>query len=257
VIHDVSLENLDVVFGIDRAGIVGADGMTHQGVYDLAYLRPIPNLSIAMPKDALELRAMLKGALARGGPVAVRWPRGGVAPAPDVGVDDWPVVEWGTWDVVAGPADPAAAAVAVLAFGATLPYAQAALGETDDVAIINARFAKPLDEAMLARLAKAGVPLVTVEDHVKAGGLGSAVAEFLADIGASLPLERLGIDDRHVPHGDPSVQHEELGYGPSGIAAAVDRARARAPAVASPAPGERRPRAAARPERASVASGVR
>ena len=257
VIHDVSLENLDVVFGIDRAGLVGADGMTHQGVYDLAYLRPIPNLSIAMPKDALELRGMLKGALARGGPVAVRWPRGAVAPAPAVGVDDWPLIEWGTWEVVAGPADPAEAAVAVLAFGATLPYAQAALGGADDVAVINARFAKPLDEVMLGRLAEAGVPLVTVEDHVRAGGLGSAVAEFLADIGASLTLERLGIGDRHVPHGDPSQQHEELGYGPSGIAAAVDRARSKAQAVASPARDGRRSRAAPRPERASPAPGVR
>jgi len=229
LIHDVALETLDVVFAIDRAGLVGADGMTHQGVYDLAYLRPIPNLAIAMPKDALELRAMLRGALERGGPVAVRWPRGNVDPAPEAEVRGWPTIRWGSWEIVAGPCDPAAATVAVIAFGATLPYALAAAAEanaiTDDVAVINARFLKPLDGELLAGWAGAGVPLVTVEDHVLAGGLGSAVAEHLADLGLRVPLRRLGIGDRHVPHGDPTKQHEELGYGPRGILAAIERAR--------------------------------
>jgi 1-deoxy-D-xylulose-5-phosphate synthase len=227
VIHDVALENLDVVFAIDRAGLVGADGMTHQGVYDLSYLRPIPNLSIAMPKDALELRAMLKGALARGGPVAVRWPRGTVTPPADAAVADWPDVAWGSWTVEAGPVDPATADVAVLAFGATLPYALAAASGAPgsaEVAVVNARFLKPLDTALLARLAAAGVPLVTVEDHVLAGGLGSAVAEYLTDGGFALPLERLGIGDRHVPHGDPTAQHAELGYDTAGIRRAIERA---------------------------------
>lgn len=236
VIHDVALESVDVVFAIDRAGLVGADGMTHQGVYDLAYLRPIPNLSIAMPKDALELRSLLKGALARGGPVAVRWPRGGVKPAPDAEVADWPDVAWGTWSVEAGPVDPATAAVAVLAFGATLPYAvEAAAGERD-VAVINARFLKPLDLDLLGRLAVAGVPLVTVEDHVLAGGLGTAVAEYLVDHGSALLLQRLGIDDVHVPHGDPAKQHEALGYGVGGIRRAIERVRAERGTVVAPQP---------------------
>jgi 1-deoxy-D-xylulose-5-phosphate synthase len=229
VIHDVALEGLDVVFAIDRAGLVGADGMTHQGVYDLSYLRPIPNLSIAMPKDALELRSMLKGALERGGPVAVRWPRGTVTPPADADVAGWPDIAWGTWSVEAGPADPATAAVAVLAFGATLPYALAAVAGAGpgaaEVAVVNARFMKPLDTALLGRLAAAGVPLVTVEDHVLAGGLGSAVAEFLIDGGFALPLERLGIGDRHVPHGDPAAQHAELGYDAAGIRLSIERAR--------------------------------
>jgi 1-deoxy-D-xylulose-5-phosphate synthase len=225
VIHDVALENLDVVFAVDRAGLVGADGMTHQGVYDLSYLRPIPNLSIAMPRDGQELRAMMKGALERGGPVAVRWPRGAVSPLPDADVGAWPEIVWGTWAVEAGPVDPATAAVAVLAFGATLPYAVAAAAGQGDVAVVNARFLKPLDTVLLARLAAAGVPLVTVEDHVLAGGLGSAVAEFLSDRGAALPLQRLGIDDRHVPHGDPAAQHDELGFGVVGIHRAIEHAR--------------------------------
>jgi 1-deoxy-D-xylulose-5-phosphate synthase len=225
VIHDVALEGLDVVFAVDRAGLVGADGMTHQGVYDLSYLRPVPNLSIAMPKDGQELRSMMKEALARGGPVAVRWPRGQVGPLADAAVADWPDIAWGTWSVEAGPVDPADAAVAVLAFGATLPYAIEAAAAHGDVAVVNARFLKPLDGALLGRLAAAGVALVTVEDHVLAGGLGSAVAEFPADRGSPLPLQRLGIDDRHVPHGDPVAQHAELGYGVAGIRRAIARAR--------------------------------
>jgi 1-deoxy-D-xylulose-5-phosphate synthase len=227
LIHDVALESLDVVFAIDRAGLVGADGMTHQGVFDMAYLRPIPNLSIAMPKDAIELRALLKGALERGGPVALRWPRGSVAVAPDTAVEAWPDVPWGSWEVVSGPSDPADAAVAVLAYGVTLGYALEAAGAAGDVTVVNARFLKPLDDAWLAHWARAGVPLVTVEDHVLAGGLGSAVAEHLADAGIDVPLQRLGIDDVHVSHGDPRLQHEELGYGVQGIRSAIAAARAR------------------------------
>ncbi|MFU8887069.1 MAG: 1-deoxy-D-xylulose-5-phosphate synthase [Trueperaceae bacterium] len=238
VIHDVALESLDVVFAIDRAGLVGADGMTHQGVFDMAYLRPIPNLSIAMPKDAVELRSLLKGALERGGPVAVRWPRGSVVAAPEVAVEAWPAVRWGSWEVVAGPGDPADAVAVVLAFGVTLGYALAAVGAATDVTVVNARFLKPLDEDLLARWAGAGVPIVTVEDHVLAGGLGAAVTEFLADVGFDARIRRLGIDDAHVPHGDPAQQHEELGYGVRGIADAVAELRGRGwQRSAVPAPG--------------------
>ena len=242
VIHDVALESLDVVFAIDRAGLVGADGMTHQGVFDMAYLRPIPNLSIAMPKDAVELRSLLKGALERGGPVAVRWPRGSLVAAPETAVEDWPAVPWGSWEVVAGPADPQDAAVVVLAYGVTLGYALAAVGAATDVAVVNARFLKPLDEGLLARWAGAGVPIVTVEDHVLAGGMGAAVAEHLADAGLEVPIRRLGIANVHVPHGDPARQHDELGYGARGIAEAVAALRGRRWARTSvpvPAPVER------------------
>src|SRR5690606_32639826 len=100
VIHDVALENQDVVFAIDRAGLVGGDGATHQGIYDLAYLRTVPNVSVAMPRDAEQMRGMLKAALRLGGPKAIRWPRGGVPVPPDVPASQWPEVEWGTWEVL-------------------------------------------------------------------------------------------------------------------------------------------------------------
>lgn len=225
VIHDVALESLDVIFAIDRAGLVGADGMTHQGVYDLAYLRPIPSLSIGMPKDALELRGMLKSALERGGPVAIRWPRGSVVMAPHDGVEAWPTIPWGSWEIVSGPSDPQQAAVVVLAYGATLRYALLASAAEPDVTVVNARFAKPLDEGWLQTWAAAPAPWISVEDHVLAGGLGAAVAEYLSDSQQQVSLTRLGIGDEHVPHGDPAVQHEALGYGPRAIAAAVARAR--------------------------------
>ncbi len=224
VIHDVALEGLDVVFAIDRAGLVGSDGMTHQGVYDLAYLRPVPGLSIAAPKDARELRSLLRAALERGGPVAVRWPRGGVTPTPTEPVSAWDDIAWGTWERLS-PGGDAPCEVAVLAFGATLPYAREATAHEAGVAVVNARFLKPLDTGMLDRLIAAGTALVTVEDHVLAGGFGAAVAEYLTDVGATVPLVRLGIRDQHVPHGDPAAQHEALGYGVTGVRAAVARLR--------------------------------
>jgi len=212
VIHDVCLENLNVIFAIDRAGLVGGDGATHQGVFDIGYLRPIPNISLAMPKDTQELRAMLKAALALGGPKAVRWPRGAVAPAPEAAVADWPEITWGSWEMLKPGQD-----AYVLALGPTLTYALEATQDLPSVGVVNARFIKPLDEAMLLKLAGSARALITVEDHAVTGGLGSAVAETLQDHGLKVPLRRLGIHDRFVPHGDPVIQHEALGLGPSGI----------------------------------------
>lgn len=250
VIHDVALENLDVVFAIDRAGLVGGDGATHQGLYDLAYLRAVPNMSIAMPRDAREMRAMLKAALTIGGPKAVRWPRGGVEPAPQGAIDTWDDIAWGTWEVVKQPAsragDPSSTAgrdgagrggkgrtgagrdgegpsgeVWVLGIGPTVDYAMQAAADAPDVGVVNARFVKPLDAAMLTSVARSARAIVTVEDHTVVGGLGSAVLEALAAEGLSVPVTRLGVQDKTVPHGDPKAQHEELGYGPKAIAAAL------------------------------------
>lgn len=214
VIHDVAIENLNVVFAIDRAGLVGADGATHQGVYDIAYLRTIPNLAIGMPRNAVEMQSMLKKALELGGPRAVRWPRGSVEPAPDLRAADWPDIEWGSWEVL----KPGSRAH-ILAMGPTVDYALEAAADLDDVGVINARFMKPLDEAMLRELAETSEQLITVEDHVLSGGFGSAVVEFLADIGQRTPVRRLGIREQHVPHGNPADQHEQLGYGPQAIRA--------------------------------------
>ncbi|NLG09075.1 MAG: 1-deoxy-D-xylulose-5-phosphate synthase [Deinococcales bacterium] len=213
VIHDVALESLDVVFAIDRAGLVGGDGATHQGVYDLAYLRSVPNVSVGMPKDAVEMRAMLKEAMRLGGPKAVRWPRGGVAPAPEAPVEEWPAIEWGSWEVLKEGSE-----VWLLGIGPTLGYALEAAGDDPRVGVINARFVKPLDRDLLLAKAKGAEALVTVEDHTVVGGLGSAVLEALAEAGVQVPVRRLGIPDVTVPHGDPKAQHEELGYGPKAIA---------------------------------------
>ena len=212
VIHDVCLENLDVIFAVDRAGLVGSDGMTHQGVYDMAYLRALPNMSIAMPKDALEMRSMLKAALQLGGPKAIRWPRGKTEVAPDEEVKDWPDIAWGSWEHAKE-----GRRAFILALGPTLGYAMQAAKDLPDVGVINARFVKPLDEVMLRELATQAKVLITVEDHVRMGGLGSAVAEFLEDEDLEVQLVRLGIPDEHVPHGDPKAQHESYGYGPQGI----------------------------------------
>ncbi len=160
VIHDVAIENLPVVFAVDRAGVVGADGATHHGVFDIAYLRAVPNLQIAAPKDALELRAMLKKALEVGGPVAIRYPRDNVERAPE-GV--WPEIAWGRWEVLKEGTE-----AYVLAFGKTLRYALEAAGDDPRVGVVNARFLKPLDREMLRELSR--YKLLTVEDHQRMGG---------------------------------------------------------------------------------------
>lgn len=212
VIHDVCIENLDVIFAIDRAGLVGGDGATHQGIYDLSYLRALPNMSVAMPKDADELQSMLKKALEIGGPKAIRWPRGSVAAPTHAERVDWPDIEWGSWDVLKEGSE-----AYILALGPTLDYALEAAQNNPKVGVVNARFIKPLDEPLLLKLADEAKILITAEDHTLHGGLGSAVAETLLDNGKSVTLRRLGIPDITVPHGDPKAQHEALGYGPQAI----------------------------------------
>jgi len=216
VVHDVALENLDVVFAIDRAGLVGGDGATHQGIYDMAYLRSVPNVAIGMPKDADEMQGMLKSALKLGGPRAIRWPKGEVEAAASGPVESWPELAWGSWEVLKEGSE-----VSVLASGITLPYALAAAGDDPRVGVVNARFVKPLDHTVLEALARSQRALISVEDHTIVGGLGSAVAEALADAGLPVPLRRLGIPDVTVPHGTPEKQHEALGYGVEGIQAAL------------------------------------
>lgn len=212
VVHDVAIENLDVVFAIDRAGLVGGDGATHQGVYDVAYLRCIPNLSVAMPRNAEQMRSMLKTALRLGGPKAVRWPRGGVDPAPATSPDRWPEIEWGTSETIKEGTD-----IWLVGLGPTVDYATSVAGDDPRIGVLDARFVKPLDAPRLIELARSGAHIVTIEDHVLPGGFGSAVVEALADAGVAVHVHRLGIDDVMVPHGDPEAQHEELGYGPEAI----------------------------------------
>ncbi|MDQ3461028.1 MAG: 1-deoxy-D-xylulose-5-phosphate synthase [Deinococcota bacterium] len=217
VVHDVCLENLDVVFAVDRAGLVGGDGATHQGVYDISFMRALPNMSVAMPQDAAEMRAMLKAALELGGPKAIRWPRGGVGAPPDTPVSSWPEISWGTWERLKEGED-----AYILAIGPMLSYALEAARDLPHVGVINARFIKPLDLAMLKELAGHAKAFVTVEDHALQGGFGAAVAEALSDHGLKLPLRRLGLPDVVVPHGEPKAQHASFDLSPAGILRALE-----------------------------------
>jgi 1-deoxy-D-xylulose-5-phosphate synthase len=222
-IHDVAIENLPVVFAIDRAGLVGADGATHHGVFDIAYLRTIPHFQIAAPKDALELRAMLKKALEVGGPVAIRYPRDNVERVEE-GL--WPEIAWGTWEVLKEGTE-----VYILAFGKTLRYALEAAGEDPRVGVVNARFLKPLDREMLRKLSR--YKLLTVEDHQRMGGFGSAVLEALNEMGLRPEVRVLGLPDRFLEHGPIPSLHRQAGIDPEGIRKAleemgVERVRERA-----------------------------
>ncbi|WP_457637709.1 1-deoxy-D-xylulose-5-phosphate synthase [Oceanithermus sp.] len=212
VIHDVAIEKLNVVFAIDRAGLVGGDGPTHHGVFDLAFLRTVPNLQIAAPKDALELRAMLAAALRQGGPVALRWPRGAVEPAPE---GAWPECSWGRWEVLKEGSQ-----VYILAFGKTLGYALEAAAGDPRVGVVNARFLKPLDLDTLAALGR-NYKLITVEDHQKAGGFGSAVLEALEQLGLRSEVKVLGLPDRFTDQGKPDELHAEAGINAAGIRKAL------------------------------------
>ena len=213
IIHDIAIENLPVVFAVDRAGIVGGDGATHNGVFDIAYLRTVPNVQIAAPKDALELRAMLKKALELGGPIAIRYARDSVEKVPE-GV--WPEMEWGRWEVLKEGSK-----AYILTFGKTLKYALEAAGDNPEVGVINARFIKPLDKGMLERLALEGYKLVTTEDHQKMGGFGSAVLEALGELGLKPEIRVLGLPDVFFDHGSIPRMHREAGIDAEAIRAAL------------------------------------
>src|SRR5690606_8287701 len=149
------------------------------------------------------------------------WPRGGVPTPDDAPATAWAEVEWGTWEVLAEPRD-GRGAVWVVGLGPTVGYALEAAQGRPDVGVVDGRFVKPLDSRLLLELAAQARAIVTVEDHTVVGGLGSAVLEALADAGVTVPVVRLGVKDRVVPHGDPKAQHEELGYGPTAIAGTLD-----------------------------------
>ncbi|MEP7182037.1 MAG: 1-deoxy-D-xylulose-5-phosphate synthase [Betaproteobacteria bacterium] len=218
LIHDVALQNLPVVFAIDRAGIVGADGATHLGAFDLAYLRCVPNLTVMAPADENECRQMLYTAFTLDTPAAVRYPRGA---GPGVAIEaEMKALPIGRGEV-RREAMRRTQRIAILAFGSTVPHAQAA-GDALDATVANMRFVKPLDADLVARLARDHDALVTVEEGVVMGGAGSAVAEALAAAGIEIPLLQLGLPDRFVDHGDPRQIFVDCGLDARGIAAAVD-----------------------------------
>jgi 1-deoxy-D-xylulose-5-phosphate synthase len=217
LIHDVALQNLDVTFALDRAGLVGADGATHAGNYDIAFLRCIPNMVVMAPSDENECRQMLTTAYHYPGPAAVRYPRG-------AGVGAVIQPELTSLEIGKGEIRRQGKGIAILAFGSMLAPSLAA-GEELGATVANMRFVKPLDVELVKRLAKEHDQLVTVEEGCVMGGAGAAVAEALAAEGIVKPIQMLGLPDKFIDHGDPGVLLASVGLDAKGIAASI-RARA-------------------------------
>lgn len=210
VVHDICRQNLNVVFAIDRAGLVGADGETHQGVFDIAFLRHLPNMKILMPKDENELQHMIYTATQYDdGPIAVRYPRGnGYGVKMDETLQRLPI---GKWEHLQDGTD-----ACILTFGTMLPVAEAAISQLSSqgysVKLVNANSAKPLDEELLHDLGKQGTPILTLEEAALQAGFGSAVLEFFHDNGYhNMEVTRLGIPDEFIEHGSVSELLEEVG----------------------------------------------
>ncbi len=213
LIHDVALQNLPVVFALDRAGLVGADGATHAGAYDIAFMRCIPNMAVACPSDEAECRQLLSTAFEQNHPVAVRYPRGaGVGAAQPSGLEALPYGR-GVWAHKGR-------GVAILAFG-TLLHPALAAAQRLGASVANMRWAKPLDLDLLRELAASHQALVTVEEGCLQGGAGSAVLEALQAEGLTLPVLQLGLPDEFVEHGDPARLLAMLGLDAAGIERSV------------------------------------
>jgi 1-deoxy-D-xylulose-5-phosphate synthase len=222
VVHDVAVQHLPVVFAMDRAGIVGDDGRTHQGLFDIAYLRTIPGMTLMAPKDEGELRHMLHTAVAhaavRRGPIAVRYPRGAgtgantAEPLRELPIGEAEILREGSDVVIA-----AYGTVATTALSAAEELAESGI----DATVVNARFAKPLDEDLFLGLAARIPRIATVEEHVVAGGFGSALAELFHERTAAVELTMLGVPDEFVDHGAQKIWRAHYGLDAAGIARAV------------------------------------
>ena len=216
LIHDVAIQNLPVVFALDRAGLVGADGATHAGAYDISFLRCIPNVSVACPADENECRQLLCTAYAQNTPVAVRYPRGtGAGVTVGAGLDALPFGK--------GEIRRRGQRVAIFAFGSLL-YPALAAAQALDATVVNMRWAKPLDIELLLQVASGHDVLVTVEEGTMSGGAGSAVLEALSAAGIAKPLLLLGLRDEFIEHGDPIKLLALQGLDAAGIESAI-RAR--------------------------------
>ncbi|ARP82574.1 1-deoxy-D-xylulose-5-phosphate synthase [Bordetella genomosp. 8] len=216
LIHDVALQNLDVTFALDRAGLVGADGATHAGNYDIAFLRCIPNMVVATPSDEAEARLLLTTCYRHAGPASVRYPRGGGrGAAVPATLEEVPLGK--------GVVRRNGATIAFLCFGTLLPAVEKA-AEALGATVADMRFVKPLDEALVHELATGHDALVTVEEGAIMGGAGSAVCEALNAAGINLPVLQLGLPDRFIDHGEQQALLAGVGLDAPGIEAAV-RAR--------------------------------
>ncbi len=225
IVHDVCLQNLNVVFAMDRAGLVGDDGPTHHGAFDIAYLRCLPNIVLMAPRDEAMLVHMLRTALLHDGPIALRYPRG-----EGVGVElpaEPHAIAIGTGEIVreGGASEAPGRRVALIGYGSGVGKALGAADQLSSAGIsptvVDARFAKPIDAGLMAQLAAEHDLLVTVEEGVLAGGFGSAVWETLNEAGATPRILRVGLPDRYVTHGKPALLHEEIGFTPERIAERV------------------------------------
>jgi len=215
LIHDVALQNLDVTFALDRAGLVGADGATHAGNYDLAFLRCIPNMVVLAASDENECRQMLTTAFQYNGPAAVRYPRGaGIGAAVDPTLTTIPLGK--------GEVKRKGKEIAIFAFGTMLAPSLAAAEELN-ATVANMRFIKPLDVELVKQLASTHDILVTVEEGTVMGGAGAAVAEALAEAGITKPLLILGLPDKFIDHGDAGVLLAMCGLDANGIAASIQQ----------------------------------
>ena len=213
LIHDVALQNLPVVFALDRAGLVGADGATHAGAYDIAYIRCVPNLSLACPADERECRQLLSSAFEQNHPVAVRYPRGaGVGVAP---LSDLQGLPFGKGEIRRHGRK-----TAILAFG-TLLYPALQVGDKLEATVANMRWVKPLDTELLAQIAREHEQIVTLEEGAIMGGAGSAVMEALQAMGLVRPVLQLGLRDEFIEHGDPAKLLALQGLDAAGIEAAI------------------------------------
>ena len=232
MIHDVALQNLPVVFALDRAGLVGADGATHAGAYDIPFVRCIPNMSMACPADERECRQLLSTAFEQDHPVAVRYPRGsGAGVAPLRGLEGLP---FGKGEIrrerKGGQVDAATPRIAILAFG-TLLYPALQAAEALDATVVNMRWAKPLDTALLLEVAARHDALVTLEEGAIMGGAGSAVMEALAAAKVVVPVLQLGLPDVFIEHGDPAKLLSLQGLDAEGIRLAIAARFGPAPAL--------------------------
>ena len=213
LVHDVAIQKLDVMFAIDRGGVVGPDGATHAGNLDLSFLRCVPNMVVMAPADERECRQMLSTGFRHEGPTAVRYPRGsGPGVATDVALDSLPI----------GKADVRrhGSRIALLAFGAIVPAAER-VGAELGLTVVNMRFVKPLDRALLLELASSHEGFVTLEDNVVAGGAGSGIAELLSEAGITLPILHLGLPDSFQHHASREDLLAEAGLDAAGIRAAM------------------------------------
>jgi 1-deoxy-D-xylulose-5-phosphate synthase len=212
LIHDVAIQNLPVLFALDRGGLVGGDGATHNGAFDYAYLRTVPNLTIMAPSDGEECRQMLTTGIGINGPSAVRYPRGAA-----LGIFS---KELKTIPVGKAEVRRQGKKVAILAFGAMLKPALEA-GEALDATVVNMRFVKPLDVELVKRIADSHHLIVTVEEHQIMGGAGSAVCEALSH--SSKKVVVLGLPDRFIDHGDPGKVLASVGLDGEGIRASIQK----------------------------------